>query len=762
MIKAFISHSSRQKKFVYNLVEELGRDYCIVDCYDFEPAYKTVDEVYRKINQSTVFVLLLSKESLNSDWVQKEIRLARNKLEVDDFRNFWPFIIDDLSIEECPEWMWKDQCFNLRKFKSPKMLAHDIEQKFRKIIWEKDKKRKQLETILVGRNSDVENFEEIYLSARGIKLKALIVSGRDGVGKDMFISKCLDKIGYGEETVPYRINIGNKEGIENLIIQLNLITQTFDESQILSVLQGSISEKANIAARLVNKLLDTNAVITIDDDMACVLPNRHLADWLVELVGNSNLCNKLGLFIKSKVILNSFSEVSHPAFGHINLKPLDYKDRVKLFYSLMRIYGLSDIDESDVKWFVSKLLLSPSQLVKAVDKLSNLPLVTVKRDIDTLISWGDEKIKPMLSHFFNDEECKHLLIILSRLDFVSYGILEDFFEERTEEIMAKIYDMMDFGIVSVFGRNDEFFRLDHYFSDYIKRCRIGLPADLESRLEEVLEKKIALSSGITEDVSVYLYEKKRLIISGKGQRGDFLIPSVVVASVIEIYNKRDYEQVVRLCDMVLNDVHNYFPEQERELRYWLCLALARTVNERFFEEVKKINGVENSFLRGFYHRNAMEYIKAERYFRNVLEDSPKMQRAKRELVTVLLAQKKFNEALEMAKENYESNPENSYQIHGYFRCLVRKRPLSGSDIKVLEELMHAMNDNLSDKHEEMSAAMNIEYQYLVKNIGVMEMLQLINEAEARFPNSINVKRAAQSYKFRQDLITKEDVLPEDC
>ena len=76
--------------------------------------------------------------------------------------------------------------------------------------------------------------------------------------------------------------------------------------------------------------------------------------------------------------------------------------------------------------------------------------------------------------------------------------------------------------------------------------------------------------------------------------------------------------------------------------------------------------------------------------------------------------------------------------------------------------MHAMNDNLSDKHEEMSAAMNIEYQYLVKNIGVMEMLQLINEAEARFPNSINVKRAAQSYKFRQDLITKEDVLPEDC
>ena len=35
MIKAFISHSSEQKLFVKDLVETLGRDYCIVDCYNF-------------------------------------------------------------------------------------------------------------------------------------------------------------------------------------------------------------------------------------------------------------------------------------------------------------------------------------------------------------------------------------------------------------------------------------------------------------------------------------------------------------------------------------------------------------------------------------------------------------------------------------------------------------------------------------------------------------------------------------------------------
>ena len=54
MIKVFISHSSAQKDFAQQLVELLGRDRCIIDCYDFESAYKTLDEIYSAIEESTV------------------------------------------------------------------------------------------------------------------------------------------------------------------------------------------------------------------------------------------------------------------------------------------------------------------------------------------------------------------------------------------------------------------------------------------------------------------------------------------------------------------------------------------------------------------------------------------------------------------------------------------------------------------------------------------------------------------------------------
>ena len=696
--------------------------------------------------------------------MKEEIRYVREKLEPGCLERFWPFIIDEnLSIEECPEWMKKDKCFNLKKFKSCKILAHDIEQKFRRIIWSKNPKRKQLETLMVGRNKDIDNFENIYQSARGMNLRALVISGRDGVGKDMFISKCLDKIGgYDAESTPFYINLGNKEGIENFIIQLNLITRTYDETQLMTVLGGNTSEKTSSAANLVNELLNTNSVISINDDLSCVLPNRKLADWLIDLVEKSNIANKLGLFIKSHKILDSFSEIEHPFFGHINLSPLDSKDRLKLFYSLLRIYNLTDISEEDVKWFVGKLLLSPSQLVKAVEALSCKPLAFVKKDINTLISWGDMQINPMVEHFFQDEESKHILIILSKLDFVSYEILENIFEERIIEVMEKMDEMIDFGIVSVFGPQEQFFRLDHYLSDYIKRCHIKLPYDLDNLLNEVLEEKIA-SSNITEDVSVYLYDKKRQILSGKGKPEDFLIPSVVVTSVMEIYNNQDYKQVIKLCDLVLNDVHNYFPDQERELRYWLCLALARTTNkQRFFEEVQHFRGTDYFFLRGFYHRNAMEYSQAEKCFNEALEKSPNLQRAKREKVTALLAQKKYEQALGLAKENYENNPENSYQIHGYFRCLVRKTPLIKEDVDMLKHLMAAMQKNLSDKQEELYTAMDIEFRYFVSHDSPSDMIKLINNALSIFPNSINVKRAAQPFKLHQSIIFKEESFPEEC
>ncbi len=138
-----------------------------------------------------------------------------------------------------------------------------------------------------------------------------------------------------------------------------------------------------------------------------------------------------------------------------------------------------------------------------------------------------------------------------------------------------------------------------------------------------------------------------------------------------------------------------------------------------------------------------------------------MQRARREMVTTLLAQGRYSDALSLAKDNYEANPDNSYHNYAYFRCLVRKRNLNYDERKVLTQLMDEINSGYSEKREELYRAMQIDFRSYVNSTPPTEMLKFIHISLEEFPRSINVKRAAQDYKYRQGIISEKEDLAED-
>ena len=115
-LKAFISHSSKQKHFAETIRNIIGPDYCWVDKFDFEPSYKTLSEIYDKLGKTSIFVLLISKEAINSDWVQKEIAKAKELLELQRIELFSCYIIDDTQLSDLPDWIVKDECYNLKHF----------------------------------------------------------------------------------------------------------------------------------------------------------------------------------------------------------------------------------------------------------------------------------------------------------------------------------------------------------------------------------------------------------------------------------------------------------------------------------------------------------------------------------------------------------------------------------------------------------------------------------------------------------------------
>lgn len=763
MIKAFISHSSAQKNYARELVEKLSRDFCIIDCYDFEPAYKTMSEILRHIDSCSMFVLLISQESLSSDWVQKEVYNARKKLNEGNIERFLPYIIDErVSINDVPEWIAKDECYNLKFFKSPLVLARDIEQKFRHEIWKQNFQIRKLESVMTGRNEEISTFERKFYSSRGRQVRALIASGRDGVGKETFIKQCFSKIGYAQETEPYKIPMYPKESVEDFIVGLNNIARLYTETQLQEELRNSPVGKAQIAVRLLKELCGTHLYLLVHDDMACVLPKRELPEWLIDVLDNPELPSKITLGIMSKIHPNAYIETDCPSVINVTLEPLNRPDRKKLFYNYTQIFDLEDISDQDADFFVDQLLHSPEQIKMAVEVIRDKGLYAAKRDIQRLIDVGDKKIKTVLDYFKTDKQ-RQILILLSKLDFFSYSILEKIYEDEIKETLLILDEMIGFGVVSNFGPTGEFFKLDSYISDYLRRNHFKLSRNLELLVQEVFDGILSESTDITEDVSAYMYQVRHNIENGKATEQDYLIPSVALKVLIDKYNHKDYPTVERICKTLLEDgAQRYYKDVRREIVYWLCLALCRRQKrDEFIEHVKEIRGADYTFLHGFYLRIAKNYSKAETYLLQTLENAPTMQRAKRELVTVYLSQHKYEPALSLAKDNYEQNPDNSYHVSAYFRCLVRKNDLSFDDREKLKQLMDEMRNSYSEQRDEIYGAMLIEYKHYIDHATPDVMLPLIEKWQAKYPHSENIRRAGDNYKYRQKLLKEERFYVED-
>lgn len=752
-IKAFISHSSAEKEYALELVNSLGRDRCIIDCYDFEPAYQAVDEIFRAIDRSSFFVLLISKNSLDSEWVQLEISKAISSLSSDKLDRFIPYIIDpSLGLSDIPDWLTRKLAFNLRYFRSPQMIKKDLEEKMRRLQWQQNPMLAKRELTFIGRNAEIDEFQTRLFSARGSELRAHITSGRPGIGKDSFAKECLAQLDKAKEFEPYRIIMDPKDSIENFILHLNAITKKYSDKEIHDIFMGTVEEKVSAGVELLNDIYQSNDVVFIEDNMACVQPTLKIAKWLTDILESPNLVPHLGLFIQSILSPQAYIEHQHPRISHVVLHPLSTADRKKLFYMYAQSFNLT-VSSEDASFFVNRLLYSPKQLMMAVETINSSGIFRAKKEIDVLVSLGDGKVKPIFEHFKQKDQ-RDFLILLSKFEFLSFDIIERIYGEEYTWVLDEISNGLVYGIMEVFGPNDSYVKLDHYISDYIRRNKLSMSKDLELHEKDVLDEIIASSKNATDDVSLYLHQIKSQILAGRESGDTYLIPSIVIKAIIDLYESMNYSGVIKICDKVLSDGRSYYPEIRREIYYWQCSSFCRKPQNatRFYETVDFIDGADNHFLRGFFFRNAKNYPRAEEEYRAALKKAPNMKRAKRELVSVLLAQRNHEDALGLAAENYRNDPENTYHIYAYFRCLIKTTRFADEDIKELNQLMEAVKTNLSPKRDEIYAAMEIEYNAMVDKKKPSEMLKLIQDSQQRFPFSVNVKRAADDYRYRQGFI----------
>ncbi|MEH7343532.1 hypothetical protein V7122_06620, partial [Bacillus sp. JJ1532] len=245
--------------------------------------------------------------------------------------------------------------------------------------------------------------------------------------------------------------------------------------------------------------------------------------------------------------------------------------------------------------------------------------------------------------------------------------------------------------------------------------------------------------GYLSDVSKYQFLIKRAIIEDRiSEVEELLVPSHFLQSMKELYDvHKNYDDVINLADRILQNENFIDRHIKNEIRYYLCMSLARNKDDRFKEEIQLIDGAEHDFLFGFYYRQIGKTDKAIERYEAALAKRKPFARAQRDLVQVYLSVEDYDTAYKLAKENYEDDKKrNPFHIHAYFTSLLRG-PSIPDKVNILRRLIDELRINKHENAREFFYRCKAQFEAIINNNERQAMLD-INEAIEEFPKNHRV------------------------
>lgn len=709
MIKAFLSHSSKDKEsYVRNVANWLGKDNITYDELTFEEGERPLDEIIKNLDNASLFVIFLSENALSSPWVQKEIIEAKNRLDTSELNKVFPIIIDDnLTYEDkrIPDWL-RDN-YNLKPIKRAQVAAKRILNKLRELSWSKHPQIKKRNTIFAGRNDHQENFEERLHDFDKPKPIAIIVSGLAGVGRRTFLHRALYKTKVTEcSNKPSSIMLDRNVSIEDFILKLNDLGLVDLGDQILSLSDKTMEEKEKIIHTIMDSAYSSKELIYLVDDGSLVNYERSISSWFLNVV-NSYKSNNFPIFcIASKYNVNFKNRPNNERFYFIELNELNSNERKRLFVQLIELYELN-LDKNVFEDVSAILSGFPDQVMFAVDVLRMDPATKIADKIPTIVQFNTDKASILLNKYDSQVIVLDFIRLLAQFEVISSDFI--FSIVREDEYYSILEMLAAEHIVELIGLDGEIIRLNDIVRDYIKRNRIKLNPDFSLKIQDKVKDIINSDDIFERDSSEYIFTLKEALKSNIKIDDKLLIPSHYLRCMKDLYyGKGNLDRIVELADVILQKEKTLEYRVLQDIRYYLCLALAKKKDKRLLKEVQNIKGDEHTFLLGFYYRRCGRLREALEKFETIVNAKYVGDRAKREIVQVYVQLEEYDLALGYAKNNYEGHRGNQFHTQAYFNCLVNSKEakLHASTLKSLIENLKSID---SEQSNEMAAISEVLY-----------------------------------------------------
>ena len=734
-MRVFLSHSSADKEsYVRIVAAKLADENVVFDEVTFEAGEVTFDEILRGLDESSLFALFISDKALSSDWVQKEIAQAELRLANGALKAIYPIIIDrnvNFTDPRIPDWL-RDN-YNLKLVSRPVIAARRIQQKLRQLSWARHPQLKERQTLFVGRNASIEAFERRFDDFGRKKPVLSVVGGPPSIGRRTLIKNALLKLSLakfdGDCPVIYMDRHASIEDFILRLLDLGLSEKNYVELRLSELL---LSEKIEVAVSLLQDVIPLRERIVVVDEGSLVNYKRELSDWFKAIIESPVLSGRPVIFVASRWALNpSFARGLGDQVFSCSLGELDDSERRRLLGRLLEIEGVSLSDE-DFETFGGLLHGFPDEVYFAVDLIARFGVRGALDRSNEIVEFNAEKAATLLRKFEGNDVALNVITLLAQSEIFSVEFLGTIFTE--EGLVAVLGELVAEHLCELIGVEGEFVRLIDSVRDHVKRNNLGLAPELKNSVQVAVARDIEAGRFGDYDSSRVAFVIREALAEGRQLDPRYLIPSHVLRTMRDLYHERgDQRRVVKLADELLKRERNLEPQLAQDVRYYLCLALARLRDRRVLEEVQSITGDEHHFILGYYYRLIGRHKDALERLQKVINAPFVEARAKREIVEVLLQTEQYDEARDLSSRNYHENRTNQFHIQAYFRALVlgSNPERHRGELQRLCEELDAVN---SERSRQM--AMIGRAQILARCDHDVRALDLIDDAISTFPSIV--------------------------
>ncbi|WP_370546598.1 toll/interleukin-1 receptor domain-containing protein [Edwardsiella tarda] len=733
MIKCFLSHSSKDKDYVRLVASGLRKETRIFDEQTFEKGMSPSEEILKGLDDTSLFVLFLSDSALESDWVKEEMRLAKKKVDDGHLQRIYPIIIDEkitFSDSRIPSWM--KEGFNIQPIRKPNVAIRKINARLREIAFKTHPALKERQKIFVGRNEKTTNVEQRFDDFDKSPPVVFIASGLDSIGRKSFMKNALIKSNAIRESYEFPIiQIESSDSIEDFILKINDLGLC-DIGKIHNLMTTSISDKVNIAVRLIEGIIEEKERVLIEDKGAIVQPDSSIVSWFVMITDHIKHYGHLTFCIASKFRGNKKFSYSNPEYYFEEIPELNTQERRGLLKRYALYKGLA-LSTEDLRFFSDLLSGYPEQVIFAVDSISDTSLYAVKKDSHLIREYADDKAKVIVESFSNDQRKLDFLYFLSKFEFISYEFLFSLVDDV--EFYPITQSFINMSVCDQLGVNNDYIRVNQIIQDYISRSKFGTTSEYDAILSQHIKKFIEEYTDDNRDISDYIFSIQEAIKAGKDIDSRVLVPSYFVKTIRSLYEKggaANYREAVRLADQILSNSQYMHSNVIQHILFMKCQSLARLHDREFFNAVQGVPEPEISFLHGFYFRITRQRPRAIESYKRVLRQRPNDYRSKSELVLLYLQNDEHELALGLARDVYERQKNNPINANNYLNCLFYKDD-SHIDSNLVEDILERLKSNQAQRAQEIYCSAKAKALARFDN-KVDEAFNLIEQGILDFPD----------------------------